>query len=813
MKFLFYLLFITICVSFVNKAFAADAGKIIGKVIDAKTGEAVDFAIVQILSTADSTSIKKIQTDNGGVFSFTNIPLGNYRLKISFVGYVNFLSDQILLTTAKPEVNVGTVRLKQDATVLNEVTVTDTKPVVQFSADTITYNVSSSMLAQGSTATDLLKNVPMVDVDIDGKASIAGKRNTRIFIDGKPSDYVTSNIADLLNALPSDAIEKIEVITNPDVKYSADGEGIINIVLKKGYKIGLNGTISVNVGTKGSYNTNAYIAYRNEKLSVTSSYGYRNIQNKSNSKSLTQNLRYGNLSSLRNVFNDGKNVGFGHNVRSGIDWDITKKQNLRISINGNFTGSDGNSYSNDHRLNALSVEQEYSQQSNLNTNNAGNYVLNADYRVKLSDKNDNLELSVSTGTNSSNPQRSFERNYPVSTIIKTPVTQLNSNDISNKGLDFKADYSKPLNKLSTIALGFQTSLHTNDNDQLVKGHDYYTNIDTVNNQLTNRFKFFENIYAAYASYNKRTKSKWSFRTAARMEYTAVSFKQTKISDQSLQPYFNIFPNLSINKTIKKIYNLGANYSMRINRPRDYALNPLIDSSSASNKSFGNPGLKPSYTHQFELSFGTYGKKWSISPRVSYANTLNIIERIRTAIDTLGNYETTYKNLSSSSAYNFNLYGNYRPTKKITTNAGFSLSRIAYNSKLSSNANKSGLSYRSNVGLSIQLPKKIAFESNLNYYNNKSAQGRNKGSISSSFGALKVLFNNKLNVRLLVTDPFTQQNYIEFIETSPGTTGYSYQQQRYSKLNTQNYGLSLSYRFAKVGRNSVNKQKKDSPPED
>ncbi|RYE37529.1 MAG: TonB-dependent receptor, partial [Sphingobacteriales bacterium] len=214
--------------------FAADKGTLTGKVVDGTTGQSVPSAIVALFAGISEQAYLTTITDENGLFKFNALKPGLYRLRIGFIGFVTINIADIQIDGKLPEKNLGTIKLTSDQTTLGEVNIVATKPTVEFGADGITYNVDQSVLSEGSTATDILKNVPMVQVDVDGNATIAGKRNTRIFIDGKPSDYMTSNITDLLNVLPSDAIEKIEVLTNPPAKYSADGEGIINVVLKKG---------------------------------------------------------------------------------------------------------------------------------------------------------------------------------------------------------------------------------------------------------------------------------------------------------------------------------------------------------------------------------------------------------------------------------------------------------------------------------------------------------------------------------------------------------------------------------------------------
>lgn len=203
---------------------AAEKGIIRGKVIEEVGALPIPFAVVAVFEGTAEQPLSTIQSDENGIFKFVNLKPATYRLRVSYVGFASLVVNDIIITEKDFDKNLGNLKLSNEQSNLNEVVITAPKPLVEFGADVITYNVGSSILAEGSTATDILKNVPMVQVDIDGNATIAGKRSTRVFIDGKPSDYMTSNITDLLNVLPSDAIEKIEVMTNPPSKYSGDGE-------------------------------------------------------------------------------------------------------------------------------------------------------------------------------------------------------------------------------------------------------------------------------------------------------------------------------------------------------------------------------------------------------------------------------------------------------------------------------------------------------------------------------------------------------------------------------------------------------------
>ncbi|QKJ28650.1 outer membrane beta-barrel protein [Mucilaginibacter mali] len=807
-----YLLIVFIAVLAVNKAVGQSVptgARISGKLVDANTGEVIDFATVALYKVGNDNMFKGTSSNDGGVFNLFSVPFGQYSLRISFVGYEKQSIDRIELDATHMVFNVGTVKLKPSGNALSEVVISDKKPQVEYGADQITYNVSESLQAEGAVATDILKNVPMVNVDINGNATIAGKRNTRIFIDGKPSDYMTANITDLLNVLPSDAIDKIEVMTNPPVKYSADGEGIINIVLKKGFKVGLNGTFAITGGSLGNYNINSYASYRTKTLSINSSYAFGESQNIGNSYSLRKNF-FPDTLFYRNNYSGRDGNNFGHNFRTGANWDIDSTQNIRISTNLNFNRAGNLSYTDYHYLDNLAVESNLNKQNNSNHSNSFNYVMNADYTWKMSKSGEQLEASAMYSANSSGNNRFLARDYldgnglPISS--KSPLEQTYDIDGANHGFEFKLDYDKPLKKpKNSISLGMDANLRTNDNDQEVNNYNFITKQYLTNTGLTNRFVFNSNIYSAYASLNLHTTNNWSFRIGGRGELTDMGFTLSSLAQKfNIKPYVNLFPNLSASRMFKEKYTVGLSYSERIARPREFALNPQIETQDSTNISFGNPNLHPSHTQQLDLSFGMFQKMWSIYPRLGYSSTSSIIERLTTVSPT-GVSQSTYDNLASSQYYTVNVYGNYRPTKKITLNGGGTVGKVVYETTSVNAVSRNGYSINGRVGMTMDLPQRLAFEGNMSYYSNSSAQGRNAGSVSTSFGMRKVFMKNKLKLRMMAVNPFSNSNSITY------TDGINFTRESFNSTRTRNFSMTISYNFTKVGRNTLEKNRKKDEP--
>jgi iron complex outermembrane receptor protein len=771
--------------------FAADKGVISGKVVEQVGALPIPSAVVSVYAAGAEQPIVSAPTDENGAFKIGSLKYGTYRIKVSYIGFIPLVIDDIVLNDKDPEKRVGTLKLVADQTSLQEVTIAAEKPLIQYAADMMTYNVGQSILAEGSTASDILRNVPMVEVDLDGNASISGKRNTRIFIDGKPSDYMTSNIADLLSVLPSDAIEKIEVMTNPPARYSGDGEGIINIVLKKNFKIGLGGNAGGSVGLTGKTNVNANASYKAKNYSINGGGAYQYNLRKTTNTNYRENF-LSDTTFYQNNLNNFSDSGDGGNYRANFDWNVNKKQSLRISTNYNNNSSNsvggGYNYSLDEEL----IERSLRTTVNTGKIKRATFVVDADYELNIDTTGGRLTLGLTYNDNNDLTNRIIDRTFTPAN--RAQQLQNNVDNIGNNGLTFKADFDKPVfKKRDNIELGLQYTYRNNDKDQRNQYFDFASQQFVINEPQSTRFLYKEDIFSGYASYNLRIKN-WGAKAGLRAELTAVHFDLSTGENYDINPYLNLFPTASISRNFKK-FNLTSSYSVRVNRPRENTLNPQINNIDPLNINYGNPNLDPELTHQMDIGLNAWGMRWNFNPKLTYASRTAVIERFR-SVDQTGVSENTFNNVSSNQQYGIILSGNYRPHKTITTNANFMFSQTSYKSNVNSALNRTGKNLSGNIGLSMQLPFKTAFEGNFNYYNNISAQGRNKGSITTWMGARKVFMKNKLNARVNISDPFGRANNSSFSE------GANFRVQNFNTNNSSNVTLSLNYRFARVTKAKV-----------
>lgn len=750
------------------------------------------YVTVLVIKSQDSLWSKPFHTDLNGNFEVRGLPLSEYKLKLQFMGYQSKTISKIELSAEKSEVNLGAIFMDADSKLLQEIVIEYQKPVLEVQDDKLVYSLEG-IAAEGSTASDILKNVPMVSVDMDGKATIAGKTNTRVFIDGKPSDYSSANIGELLSILPADALESIEVITDPSAKFGADGDGIINIVMKKGKKVGLTGNVSSRLGSLGNYNTGAFLSRKKEKFSFNANLGFNHGNRYANGYANRSNI-FTDTIFYNKQFDNSDRKSDGLNGRLAMNFLPDTGQTLKLSIRAGGNQANARSLSDNNFFTGEWDPQSTRSQNNKTLTGSSDYAIDLNYDFKAANRM-HYSLGFNLNQNSNSNKRNYSRyiyNPDGSLRNLHPDLQLSQNEEIGRNLEFNLDADKAFEFLSLrLETGFKANLNRSDNDQQVQQYNYDLEEFTFNPALTNKFNFDQGIYSGYVSARLKLQ-KWNVRLGNRTELTTVSFGAGNVQ---IDPYFSFFPSFALNRSFNNTYRLGFNYSRRIARPRANVLNPLIDDSDPQNIRFGNPNLKPAFTDQYEASFTFLGKGWSVSPRLSYAVSKGVIERIRTSIKT-GITETTFQNFGNSESLNLNIFSNYQPAKNKNFNSGFTLSQVSYTSAANPNLNRTGLAIRANAGLTYSFKKQDAIEANLNYLKNTVAQGMEKGSVETQFGYKKNFLKNKMSAKIAVIDPFAQKS------STAITQGPSFYQERFSWQKTRNFMASLSYRFTQITETPV-----------
>lgn len=621
-------------------------GHLYGKLVDSKTNKGIEGVTVQLLGNRFDTVTKKMKevsigtliTKQNGDFSFDNLSvMGKYKLKASALNYKP-LEQQAGFDIKMPQggggdmqqmlgmadKDLGNIKMEADATDLGNVTVTaSAKPQFEMGIDRKVFNVDKNLVSTGQTATEIMKNIPALNVDIDGNVTLRNASPT-IFIDNRPTTLT-------LDQIPADIIEKVELITNPSAKFDASGgnAGILNIVLKKNKKTGYNGGIRTGVDSRGKINLGGDLNLRQNKLNLSLSGNYN--QRKSLSEGIVDRNTFSSSSTVHNTSN-GTNSGFFGFYRAGLDFFADNRNTFSIAANfnrGEFNNEQNQrvdstvktvytAYNNISQT-SHSVFQNFGSQFSYKHNFAKNgHDLSADVNYNSS-KNDNLN-NINTQT------------YNPNGTIKAPgLQQRTIGNGTNKFYTIQADYENPISDDTKFEAGARTAVRDFNNlsDQYLynSGSGTYVLVPAI----SNKYKFHDQVSAAYATYSFKA-GKWSYLLGFRAESsnytgTLLNSKGQDSSQFKVNYPLSLFPSAFVTYRIDDKQDFQLNYSRRINRPNFFQLMPFPDYSDPQNINIGNAGLNPEFTNSFEVSYNdAYKRNANFLATVFFKHTTNLITR-------------------------------------------------------------------------------------------------------------------------------------------------------------------------------------------
>jgi iron complex outermembrane receptor protein len=566
---------------------------------------AIENATVELLRSKDSGLVKTALSDKNGLAEFENIPFNSYITRVSSVGYANRYSEAFSLDETHASVTLNPVSLMAKAPgQLQGVTVSAKKPFIQRLNDRIVVNVDNSIVNAGSSALDVLERSPGVTVDQNDAISLRGRSGVIIMVDGKPTAMTGADLANYLKGLPSSAIERIDIITNPSAKYDASGNsGIIDIRMKKDQRLGTNGTFTAGYG-QGIYpkaNAGITLNYRNKKVNVFGNYNY----------SYRKGLNH--LIINRNFYQNGLFLGYddkdnyatmpfnSHTTRLGADFFPSKKTIIGFVVNGNF-----NKFDRYAEIETMKYNRQRNPDSRFlsiatNDDHFNNMVANINFKHQFDSTGKELTADADYGRFSSG---SLTRT--ASSFFNLNGTKRREDDIldgDQRGdlslKTAKVDYVNPLKKGAKFEIGFKTSYVSSDND--ARFFNVLPTGTQTDSGKTNRFFYEEYNNAGYVNFSKEYK-KFNFQLGLRGEQTDVKTRQVKDNKQFSNDYFQLFPSAFFNYNLKENKTIGASVSRRIDRPGYSQLNPFLFQVDATIYSTGDPHLKPQTTWSYEMSY-------------------------------------------------------------------------------------------------------------------------------------------------------------------------------------------------------------------
>ncbi|WP_439505638.1 outer membrane beta-barrel protein [Sediminibacterium sp.] len=777
-----------------------------GTLVDATKGDAVPFAKISLIRLTDDSLKRSLLSDKNGSFEFVQLPLGYYRLQISSMGFVQTQLDSIYLRAERFDFNLGDIKLAlaSDKS-LTEVIVYAEKPLFENKDDKLTYNIGESALSNGSSTADLLKNIPLVNNDPNGRLLLKGKE-PKILIDDKPTDLNAQQLQDLLESLPGSSIEKIEIMTNPPPQFATETGGVINIITKKG-KIGWVGRLNISAGSRGEGNFSGNISYRNKKFTYNQTIGLGASQLIGNSFSNRTNI-YADSTNRFYSTSNSTNRNLRPSLRTQLDYEHTKSHSFSFVYQGNmnyFENISSNQFTN---FNQFKEAYRISNRENESIGDGFTHSLQGSYIYK-SPRNlaEQLKFFVSANISKNDNDRDFYQQFLSTGMVPTGIDSTQSQFFNNfnKSVSNRIEYIKPLklknSQFNAGATYYSSWFHNQLNTSFLRKSDGNM---IPNELLSNDFYFKQSIFTIRAGFSLWFKKDLRFSFGAQAEHTNNSFDFIKGNGANVKSTFwNFLPNLTLRKDFNKVFNTSLVYRATIRRPGIGELNPNIDYSDPYNIRYGNPDLLPTLSHNVDLNFNYTKGKYYFNTSFGMNNVSQVFNTIRTLVEG-GKTNITWLNIADRKEYEASAFGGYTFNKQFRMNAslGYTYNQYGANEK-KLYLYQDGGSFYTNVNYTYTPNSVWTFEGTARYNRYANPQGISRTNINTNIGVQHKMFNRRLIVSFNAIDPFTPQELISI------TNGPRFQLESFSATRSRNYRISISYQLNRmVPKSSLSEKEKN-----
>lgn len=811
---------------------SSTSGTIMGMIVD-ENAKPIEYASIYVKKAADSTIAQTGITNESGRFFIQEIPFGDYFIEIQYIGYRKHYSKPFTISKEQSVYRIPKFTLSNKSTSLQAVEIKAQKDMLQTNLDKTVFNVESSIMADGATAVEVLEEIPSVDVDVEGNVTLRGSENVTIMVDGRPTNLT-------LDQIPASMIESIEVITNPSARLDPDGmAGILNVVLKKKKESGFNGMVSLGGGMSlytlepepkhyvvqpyiSQYNANVNFNYSYNKINFFINYSYRGHKFRNGGR-LDRDSWYGTDTTNLYQTNLGQGSGGGHNVFTGLDWSINKKNTLSFSFGFRYgTHRDTSSLTSknsDQIEGELFPSYQYAQfgngkNKNMNFNAAVNYKKT--FEMKGRELTSDISYNHNFGNNNNWSVQEFELPTDYDYFQKTNSKSLNRN------ANAQVDFVTPIGNGGRIETGYKFSYR-------FIGQDYslYNAYDqdpwALDSAQLNNFEYTEYLNALYFIYSNTFWKKLQIQVGLRGEI-ANTFSNLKSADTIYKKnYYNLFPTVHIKYEINEKHSLKLSYSRRVQRPNVWQLNPYRDISDKQNVRCGNPYLNPEMANSLELGYQLAIKKSFFSATAFYRHRSHLITRY-TTLDTLEDGEiytlTSYQNLNQSHNIGVELFYSQRIWKFWKINASFNFYRniIESDNLLDENLARNW-EFRFRLNQTFSFGKNWDIQLNFRYSSPSLTtgsmgwgtggvgQGRRSARYSLDFAVKKGFLKNSLVVSLNIRDLLFMVNQ---------TTVHSYQYNDYNGYDSQSLrdrngcriSLNVTYKI-----NNYKRRRMEMPTDD
>ena len=822
----FLLLFLLLC-----HTMAFSQGVVKGRVLDKNTNEPLGYVNVKVSQQGSDALLKGGVTDVDGKFTVDGLRNGNYTLTLTFVGYKTHTKN-FSISSKNLSHHYPAIYLSEDAHSLKEVTVTGQKSTMKLEVDRKSFDVTQLISNTGQSASEVLENIPSVEVDNDGNVSLRGNSSVEVWINGKASGLTADNRAQILQQLPAESIDHIEVIDNPSAKFSAEGSaGIINIVLKKDRTPGYYGSLQAGAGTRGSANTSFNINYSSKVWDGYLNVGYRHRENEGKSQSeqtykLTNQYQWYNAPSSQ----------MGNNLfsRAGITLHATEKDDFSLSgmlMRGRNKNWSNTLYHYGTLVNGSWENGIDSKQMMRRTTGEGDMKMNHvefDYRHSFTDKHF-IDLMVSYGNwkaDNGSIYRDSTNYFDTEKGVWNRASEYTYQDrptkMNNRSWEIKLDYENPISDNMKVEAGYQGRFsHENTPQESYVDKTSWEGVNAVEDKVYfNRFIYDMDLHALYSTFTYKWK-KFGVMAGLRGEYWKVNtesytWEQEHDASKRQQPfkkdYFQLFPSVFMSYQITDNDQLQLNYTRRLRRPWGGQLNSFKDTRDATTVSFGNPELTPEYSNSFSLNYLKTWTEHSLMVSAYYRPTSDVIQRINWQNQSDGLMYSTSKNLAKSLSEGLEVVVKNRLFRilDLTTTANayyYKINGFSYDIDGQTVTGKEDHNFTFNARMTAQLtlPYDISVQIN-GYYRARQVitQGYRKPAYGMDFGMRKNFFNKKLTLSINCRDVLNSRRWENFTESDTFT------RHQLNRRRSRQVNFTLTYNF---GNQTLKKRSRNETDEE
>ena len=766
-------------------------GRIGGLVTDS-TGQPIRSAAITIRSAADSALVTGALTDDGGRFRVDGLPLGRYLLRVSFVGHRPRSSEVIELTSAKPHIDLGDIRMQTTVIALDALVAEAEKPEVVIEADRTTYNTDAMPVASTGNATDVLRAVPELEVDVNNNVKLRGNQSVAIHLNGRPAPLRGEQLANFLQQLPGNRIARVEVMPNPSAKHDPEGMGgIVNIVLKENLDLGLSGSLSANGSTRNRRSFNGRLNYQRGRLTLFTGAGLSTYESEDSNWDLRQNLAADPVTLVeQNGTSD--NESFGWN----LDWTAELKVGERATLWSNawiFSSDQDSDRLVEYGI--MEVDRALLEQYDRDDVMDGlwsDYNFGLGFKQVFQPQKEELTIDGRYSSGVNDMHTLSERIFHVmgGAPVDDQSLELTLNDIDGGtgSLSVQADYFRPFGG-GRVDIGYRAWQRTQDNDNLLQLFADAGDTDPTS-QTRAGHDYDEMFHSLYTTYG-RTFGRFGVQLGVRAEYARTAFESLVTDAEFERDYRSLFPSINFSWTLKPGRTIRALYSRRISRPSPHYLDPAVPSTDPLNIYTGNPDLRPSYSDSWSLDFSWTGSKGTVRIAPYFRRTTDVWERIRT-VDENGVATSRWENAASSSALGSNFTISLRSSGALSGSTSFSIFRDERDgTNISSDYRRAAWMWSVGGNVGLKITESLTAQAFANHFPTQSIlQGRASGYTFTSLALRQRLWGTRGSISLNVSDPLNLHRY------DSQTRDATYIQTSRSSFDSRVFTLGLTFNFGK-----------------